>query len=133
MSGGVAILIALGCMAALALLRYGWRYLLMGIKYLFIGAGVLVGIGLFGWMCWIWFRECLTPLLGMAGAAHGWVGWLWAVPLAIVCLIIGVWMMQALPRLIEGFIGFLFSREEKRGVKDILEDIEETLRESRRD
>ena len=42
-------------------------------------------------------------------------------------------MMQALPRLIEGFIGFLFSREEKRGVKDILEDIEETLRESRRD
>lgn len=62
------------------------RYLSIGIKYVFIGIGALAGIGLLGWICWFWFRELLTPLLAIAGTAHGWLGWLWAVPLALICL-----------------------------------------------
>ena len=69
------------------------KYIAIAIKYLLIGVGSLVGIGLFGWICWIWFHELLTPLLAMAIPAHGWLGWIWAVLLAVICLAIVIFAL----------------------------------------
>lgn len=66
------------------------RYIAIAVKYLLkylflsIGAGLI--LGLLGWICWFWFRGLLTPLLAMAVPAHGWIGWLWAILLALICL-----------------------------------------------